>query len=312
MRRGGLWLFDLRSLIPALFLFLVFLISQHSLHQISLSYRLPRSSVGVSLPSFISSTTSTVHPPLSCSFFIGIFSHPLNFQRRMAQRETWLRLLRDAPSGTYCYHFYMGHPSMNNLTGAEEARLDAEQTVFGDIRYINFTEAYLSLTEKILLMMHDVTRRVEFRWFMKADDDAFVAIDRVFSQVQRYPERLFWGRMFEEASPFREQDNRWYMSEGRYPYAFYPPYANGPAVVLTGDMVRQVLVYARRQKAAGITDLIPFDDTFIGEALNEVPVRRIHTPRFPDEAKDCGRRTWICHRQTREEMWEFYRMHYSK
>ena len=49
---------------------------------------------------------------------------------------------------------------------------------------------------------------------MKTDDDAFVRIDEVVSNLKRKPsEGLLYGLISFKSSPQRDQDGKWYISE---------------------------------------------------------------------------------------------------
>lgn len=48
---------------------------------------------------------------------------------------------------------------------------------------------------------------------MKTDDDAFVRIDEVLSNLKgKAPDGLIYGQISFESEPHREKDNKWYIS----------------------------------------------------------------------------------------------------
>merc|ERR1711871_638132 len=77
------------------------------------------------------------------------------------------------------------------------------------------------------------------RFLLKCDDDAFIDVDAVFSDVlARAPTGLYWGHLMALVEPNRIYGDKYYVPPEVYPMEYYPPYARGMAYVLSEDLVR--------------------------------------------------------------------------
>lgn len=62
------------------------------------------------------------------------------------------------------------------------------------------------------------TKIVPAKYIMKTDDDAFVRIDEVLSNLKGKPSNgLLYSLISSDSSPHREKDSKWYISEKVWP-----------------------------------------------------------------------------------------------
>mmetsp|Transcript_46406 Transcript_46406/g.118477 ORF Transcript_46406/g.118477 Transcript_46406/m.118477 type:complete len:287 (+) Transcript_46406:128-988(+) len=183
---------------------------------------------------------------------ICISSAPGNVDRRRALRTSWLGYLTSAdsilpPDLRSCveYYFVLGKES--------EPELRDEAKTSGDLLFIDAPEGYGNLWRKTLEFLRWADQRAEAtrapgeRFFMHADDDSFVRLDKLLPLMQTWPcSRWYWGYIWDPAStrntaPIRNQANKSFMPEEQYPFDFYPPFASGCGFVLSWDLVQALL-----------------------------------------------------------------------
>eukprot|EP00873_Tetraselmis_striata_P025667 jgi/Tetstr1/445931/TSEL_033560.t1 len=191
---------------------------------------------------------------------IGILSGCKSRALRDAVRETWLRIDAD-DHGKWRAVFIVGNC---------KDELADEQAMYGDLLFTSVEESYYALTGKVLDFF-DYAAMVGAKYTMKTDDDTFVFVDRMLSELQGMePQCLYWGSAFQGfLPPFKDTfDNskpmqvlsvptvKWYIPEQDYRRISEVPYMAGGAYILSTDLVAKVV--AARE---GVPHHLPEDAT---------------------------------------------------
>ncbi|PIA60842.1 hypothetical protein AQUCO_00300402v1 [Aquilegia coerulea] len=188
-------------------------------------------------------TIDTEHlkaPPVSRKrviLLIGIFSTGNNFERRMAIRRSWMQY-GAVRSGDVAVRFFIGlHKNMQvNLQLWKEAQ------TYGDIQLMPFVDYYGLITFKTIAICIMGIKILPAKYIMKTDDDAFLRIDEILSNLKGKDSKgLLYGRISVESSPHRDKDSKWYISVEEWPHALYPPWAHGPGYIISRDIVKFIV-----------------------------------------------------------------------
>ncbi|KAK4265960.1 hypothetical protein QN277_026943 [Acacia crassicarpa] len=192
---------------------------------------------------------------------IGVFSTGNNFKRRMALRRSWMQY-EAVRSGEVAVRFFIGLHK-NNIVNVELWR---EAQAFGDMQFMPFVDYYGLITFKTIAICILGTKIIPAKYMMKTDDDAFVRIDEVVSNLKRKPsEGLLYGLISFKSSPHRNQDGKWYISEEEWPHDFYPPWAHGPGYVISRDIAK-FIVHGHEQRTL---KLFKLEDVAMGIWIEE-------------------------------------------
>ncbi|XP_028791601.1 hydroxyproline O-galactosyltransferase GALT3 isoform X2 [Neltuma alba] len=192
---------------------------------------------------------------------IGVFSTGNNFERRMALRRSWMQY-QAVRSGEVAVRFFIGLHK-NHIANVE---LWKEAQAFGDIQFLPFVDYYGLITFKTIAICILGTKIIPAKYIMKTDDDAFVRIDEVVSNLKRKPsDGLLYGLISFKSSPHRDQDGKWYISEEEWPHDSYPPWAHGPGYVISRDIAK-FIVHGHEQRTL---KLFKLEDVAMGIWIEE-------------------------------------------
>lgn len=174
---------------------------------------------------------------------ILILTSPANINRRDVIRGTWLSLWKN--SSVVQYHFVVGGRGFN-----EEMHLfiAEEQSVHHDLIVLpHVYEDYRSLTQKVLEAFVWIDKAVKhFKYLLKCDDDSFVQVDKVVSELQTLKlteeHSLYWGffngrAQVKVSGKWRESD--WVLCD------YYLPYALGGGYVLSQKLIHFIAANAK-------------------------------------------------------------------
>ena len=92
----------------------------------------------------------------------------------------------------------------------------------------NITDDYHSIPAKSAAIFA-YAKEVKAKWAFKTDDDSFVNIPELLNTLGRVKPETYVGRFHMRSWPFRDPNNKWYVSETQYPSKLgaYPPFAAG-------------------------------------------------------------------------------------
>ncbi|XP_063375079.1 beta-1,3-galactosyltransferase 1-like [Cydia amplana] len=205
-------------------------------------------------------------------------SAPVYFRQREAVRLTWGHAARRAD---ITLAFMLGAPP-----AALRAAVDAEDKLYGDVIEGHYVDSYGNLTLKTLSMLEwFVTYCPLAARLLKADDDMFINVDGVLrfaeAPARCRAARTVWGKVWRGARPSHTASYKCFVPAEEFPEATYPPYANGPAYLVSGDAVGTLL-----RAALGARWLRMEDVLVTGVAAARARVLRADAPAFWRQCKD--------------------------
>ncbi|XP_063368892.1 beta-1,3-galactosyltransferase 5-like [Cydia amplana] len=205
-------------------------------------------------------------------------SAPVYFRQREAVRLTWGHAARRAD---ITLAFMLGAPP-----AALRAAVDAEDKLYGDVIEGHYVDSYGNLTLKTLSMLEwFVTYCPLAARLLKADDDMFINVDGVLrfaeAPARSRAARTVWGKVWRDGRPSRNASSKFFVPAQEFPEATYPPYANGPAYLVSGDAVGELL-----RAALGVRWLRMEDVLATGVAAARARVLRADAPAFLRRRKD--------------------------
>ncbi|XP_069673698.1 beta-1,3-galactosyltransferase 6-like [Periplaneta americana] len=228
---------------------------------------------------------------------ILILTSPVNVNRRNIIRDTWLSLFNN---DTVVKHYFV--IGSDNLFEDTRLRIEEEQSRYHDLMLLpNVVDNYSSLTRKILeafLWLHN--RRDNFQYMLKCDDDSFVQVDKVVSELKtrklKSEGSLYWGffngrAQVKVSGKWKESD--WILCD------YYLPYALGGGYVLAQRLVHFIASNAEFLR------LYKSEDVSVGVWLSAVnDVHRKHDPRFDTEfvSRGCSNSYLVTHKHNEEDM----------
>lgn len=180
-------------------------------------------------------------PPLASKkrlvLLIAVFSTANNFQRRLALRKSWMQY-EAIRSGVVAVRFFTGLHKNKEVN----FQIWKEAQAYGDIQLMPFVDYYSLLTLKTIAMCILGTKLLPAKYIMKTDDDAFIRVDEVLSNLKgKVSDGLLYGRISFESSPHRNVDNKWYISAEEWPREAYPPWAHGPGYIISQDIAKFIV-----------------------------------------------------------------------
>uniref|UniRef100_A0A0D9VXP7 Galectin domain-containing protein n=1 Tax=Leersia perrieri TaxID=77586 RepID=A0A0D9VXP7_9ORYZ len=226
----------------------------------------------------LESLTELKAPPLPeepIELFIGILSAGSHFTERMAVRRSWMSSVRS--SSITVARFFVALNERRKVN--EDLKKEAE--FFGDIVIVPFADSYDLVVLKTVAICEYATRVVSAKYIMKCDDDTFVRLDSVMSDVKKIPygKSFYLGNINYYHRPLRE--GKWAVSFEEWPREAYPPYANGPGYIVSSDIANFVV----SEMEKGRLNLFKMEDVsmgmWVGQFVDTVKaVDYIHSLRF--------------------------------
>ncbi|XP_004959045.1 hydroxyproline O-galactosyltransferase GALT6 [Setaria italica] len=213
-------------------------------------------------------------PDEPVEIFIGILSSANHFAERMGVRKTWMSAVRKSPN--MVARFFVA------LHGRKEVNVELkkEADFFGDIVFVPFLDNYDLVVMKTLAICEYGVNVVSAKYVMKCDDDTFVRLDSVITEIKKVPSgrSLYMGSINIQHRPLRH--GKWAVTYEEWPEEVYPAYANGPGYILSSDIADFIMSEFTKQ---GLT-LFKMEDVSMGlwvEQFNRTrPVEYIHSSKF--------------------------------
>lgn len=165
--------------------------------------------------------------------FIMVLTSPNGKERRDAMRETWVSNIKTLDSSIIA-RFIVG---IKELSQADIKNLEEENNIYSDILFLpELKDAYKELPSKVLQTFKWIDQNVNSSYLLKVDDDSFVRLDVVMSELKSTSStrRLYWGFFRGDAhvkfaGPWSEKN--WHLCDR------YLPYAQGGGYILSSDLV---------------------------------------------------------------------------
>ncbi|KAK7319093.1 hypothetical protein RJT34_03806 [Clitoria ternatea] len=168
--------------------------------------------------------------------FIGVLSASNHFAERMAVRKTWMQSDAIKSSDVVARFFVALNPRKE-----VNAVLKKEAAYFGDIVILPFMDRYELVVLKTVAICEFGVQNVSAVYVMKCDDDTFIRVETVLKEIEKVPQEksLYMGNLNLLHRPLR--NGKWAVTYEEWPEEVYPPYANGPAYVISSDIVTFIL-----------------------------------------------------------------------
>ncbi|CAL0324887.1 unnamed protein product [Lupinus luteus] len=177
--------------------------------------------------------------------FIGREQKPeVTWPFPFAEGRMFILTLRAGVDG---YHINIGgrhvtsFPYRTNPRKEVNVELKKESAYFGDIVILPFMDRYELVVLKTVAICEFGINNVTAAHIMKIDDDTFIRVDTVMKEIDKLPNNksLFMGNLNLRHRPLR--NGKWAVTYEEWPEEVYPPYANGPAYVISSDIVTFIL-----------------------------------------------------------------------
>ncbi|KAK7303074.1 hypothetical protein RJT34_13973 [Clitoria ternatea] len=168
--------------------------------------------------------------------FIGVLSASNHFAERMAVRKTWMQSAAIKSSDVVVRFFVALNPRKE-----VNAVLRKEAAYFGDIVILPFMDRYELVVLKTMAICEFGIQNVTAAYIMKCDDDTFIRVETVLKKIEAVPRKkpLYMGNLNLLHRPLR--NGKWAVTFEEWPEAVYPPYANGPAYIISKDIVTFII-----------------------------------------------------------------------
>ncbi|XP_044124819.1 beta-1,3-galactosyltransferase 4 [Bufo gargarizans] len=191
--------------------------------------------LNVPIPPFLLS------PARACSLppflLILVSSAPSHRDRRDAIRQTWGNLASSTASSSLTL-FVLAVPK----SPEERAALMHEAVTHRDIIQANFSDSYRNLTLKTITGLTWALEKCRgARFLLKTDDDVFVNTVHLSQFLQSESGLHYMGRLHWHVSPYRDPENRHYVSQEMYGGNYFPPYCSGTGYVLSSEAAALIL-----------------------------------------------------------------------
>lgn len=217
-------------------------------------------------------------PPIldvNVELFIGILSAGNHFAERMAVRKSWMQHKLIKSSHAVARFFVALHARKDiNLDIKKEA------DYFGDIIIVPYMDHYDLVVVKTVAIAEYGIRTVAAKNIMKCDDDTFVRLDSIISEVRKVGigRSLYIGNMNYHHTPLRH--GKWAVTYEEWAEEEYPTYANGPGYIISSDIAQFIVSNFEEHKLK----LFKMEDVSMGMWVEQFkssrPVEIVHSYKF--------------------------------
>ena len=124
----------------------------------------------------------------------------------------------------------------------QSENMAAEGTTYGDIIRGSHIDHYYNLTLKTQMGLEWAAGYCDFSYLLKVDDDVFVNPYNLLDHLKKPDTQvtnLYMGRCFHNAPVLRVGKHR--MTREEYSESTFPAYCNGPAYLLSSDLVHKLV-----------------------------------------------------------------------
>ncbi|XP_071796429.1 beta-1,3-galactosyltransferase 5-like [Asterias amurensis] len=219
----------------------------------------------------------SVYPTKGNVFLLILVAcRPKEIKDRILIRKTWgkVKVHKNKP---ILVKFLIALPS--NIL--ERSLVEDEIAEYGDIIQGDFIDSYKNMTLKVLMGLKWAGLKCpNATYVMNLDSDMFVNVYNLVTLLETSPrERFAIGHLIENAKPFRKKDAKWHTPVEMYPDQYYPPYLNGPAYVMSGDLPGLIF------NASSQVTYLPWDDVFVGIVMKKIGIEPLSGKHFEDYPK---------------------------
>ncbi|XP_070547790.1 uncharacterized protein [Ptychodera flava] len=178
----------------------------------------------------------------------------------MAIRQTWAGMTEtNVPGVNVKAVFLLGRARSPSV----QERILKENDKYKDIVQQDFAEHYRNLTRKTILLLNWAADYCAgAHYVIKIDDDVFLNTKNMLEFLRQAPRTgLYLGDAKIDTEPLRDAWSKWYTPEEAWPAHVYPPYNNGPAYVMSMDVVRIAKTASKKHV------IFPWEDVYVGNLL---------------------------------------------
>lgn len=191
---------------------------------------------------------------------ILVLSAPPNSDRRTVIRRTWGN--DRSVQMRWKTVFLVGQALGSN---SQSENIDAESTIYGDVIRGSHIDHYHNLTLKTQMGLEWASGYCDFNYLLKVDDDVFVNPYNLLDHLGKPDTQvtnLYMGRCFFNGTVLRVGKHG--VTTKEYSASTYPAYCNGPAYLLSSDLVHKLVEL--------FDTYIPFrlEDVYIGILIHEI------------------------------------------
>lgn len=194
----------------------------------------------------------------STFLLIMIPMRPDAFGKRKVIRGTWYKGYENN-SSEVMLRFVIGTKIISEQILDQ---LREENSTYNDVVFTDLKETPRALTNKTLALMKWANDNVEFTYMMKCDDDTYVYVDNLITELKSRSTTtgLYYGKMVYDSPVMRTRNFKW--SDPQWDLGdTYMPYALGGGYILSSDLVVMLAEQAEYLKWH------PNEDTAVGSWL---------------------------------------------
>ncbi|XP_022086890.1 beta-1,3-galactosyltransferase 1-like [Acanthaster planci] len=154
--------------------------------------------------------------------------------------------------------------------------LELENNHYHDIIQENFHDSYYNLTLKTLMGLRWAAQFCpNARYILKVDVDMFVNVYNLVERLETAPTFNFAeGNRKDITEPIRDRHSKWYTSPEMYPGKTYPPYLDGPAYLVSGDLSSRVFGSSLNVR------FLPWEDAYVGIIMHRIHVEPKYSGKY--------------------------------
>ncbi|XP_069104044.1 lactosylceramide 1,3-N-acetyl-beta-D-glucosaminyltransferase-like [Argopecten irradians] len=225
-----------------------------------------------------------LHKPYNCNFklkknakknmLVLVKSYVGNIAQRVALRTLW----NNTKDSNMRRVFMLGYQRPHQLA------VDNESRKYHDIIQENFVDDYMNNTFKTIMAYNWATkycRRAHVILFL--DDDYLVNMTVMAAHVrtvyQNQSSGLYTGTLAKHAPPYRDKNERWYLTYKQYPYDEFPPYVGGGAYVVSFDVAKKF------KYAFPYVQYMGIDDVYLGIVAKKLDIKPKNDPYLDSHSK---------------------------
>lgn len=203
---------------------------------------------------------------------------PQQLEARNAIRSTW-GTETNVQGKLVMTMFVVGLPDGPDMNKTQQ-ELDEESRQHGDLLQSNFTDTYVNLTIKTMVIMDWLaTRCPQASYSMKVDSDMFLNIENLMTLLldPKTPKHNYiTGMMMWNQPVIRDKNSKWYVPEELYPKKNYPVYLLGMGYVFSNDLPPKIVEASKNIKPFNI------EDAYVGACLKLLGIQP-SSPRDPSQ-----------------------------
>ena len=196
--------------------------------------------------------------------YVGVTSALGNFDQRQSIRDTWGS---DFSESGHTLRFFVGSSPDEPII----SKVREENLVHHDVVILNSSDSYYSLTNKTIGIIREaVSEEGSYSHLIKADDDTYVRVENLEKHIGNvcvfrggdivvraipppepiYVNHFLFGHIERKTKPERGIKHKYYVSKYKYPFVYYPAYAQGFMYIMDFELARDL---ARRELQSSFT-----------------------------------------------------------